>query len=95
MRRRRSEKRKRITDYKMTINEEEERKRKERMDERKGRAMKILNNPQQLHCKKGLAIFPSPAGRSLTRLSLAGNNLFIPCHGEFGKSHPGWGRENR
>jgi hypothetical protein len=59
--------------------EREERKRKEeRMNERK------------LHCKKGLAIFPSPAGRSLTRLSLAVNNLFIPCHGEFGK-----GRENR
>ncbi len=27
-----------------------------------------------LHCKKWLAIFPSPAGMSLTKLSLAGNN---------------------
>ncbi len=27
-----------------------------------------------LHCKKGVAIFPSPAGMSLTKLSLAGNN---------------------
>ncbi len=29
----------------------------------------------QLHCKKRLAIFPSPAGMSLTKISLAGNNL--------------------
>jgi hypothetical protein len=28
-----------------------------------------------LHCKKRFAIFPSPAGMSLTKLSLAGNNL--------------------
>ncbi len=35
-----------------------------------------------LHCKKSLAIFPSPAGMSLTKLSLAGNNLIIPGHGE-------------
>jgi hypothetical protein len=34
----------------------------------------------QIHCKKKLAIFPSPAGMSLTKLSLGGN--------------PGWGREN-
>ncbi len=26
-----------------------------------------------VHCKKGLTIFPSPAGMSLTKLSLAGN----------------------
>jgi len=31
-----------------------------------------------LHCKKRLAVFPSPAGMSLTKLSLAGNNLIIP-----------------
>jgi hypothetical protein len=31
---------------------------------------------EQLHCKKRLAVFPSPAGVSLTKLSLAGNNLF-------------------
>ncbi len=28
-----------------------------------------------LHCKKRLAVFPSPAGMPLTKLSLAGNNL--------------------
>jgi hypothetical protein len=40
-------------------------------------------------------IFPSPAGMSLTKLSLGGNNLIIPGHREFGSWHPGWGRENR
>ncbi len=30
-----------------------------------------------LHCKKRLAVFPSPAGMSLTKLSLARNNLLI------------------
>jgi hypothetical protein len=38
-----------------------------------------------VHCKKRLAIFPSPAGMSLTKLSLAGNNLIIPGQGEFGQ----------
>jgi hypothetical protein len=33
---------------------------------------------------KRLAIFPSPAGMSLTEFSLAGNNLIIPGQGEFG-----------
>jgi hypothetical protein len=28
-----------------------------------------------IHCKKRLSFFPSPAGMSLTKLSLAGNNL--------------------
>ncbi len=37
-----------------------------------------------LHCKKSLAIFPSPAGMSLTKLSLAMKNLYIPSQGEFG-----------
>ncbi len=32
-----------------------------------------------LHCKKGLAVFPSPAGMSLTKLFLGGNNLIIPA----------------
>jgi len=32
----------------------------------------------RLHCKKGLEVFPSPAGMSLTKLSLAGNNLPSP-----------------
>ncbi len=48
-----------------------------------------------LHCKKKWTIFPSPAGMSLTKLSLAGNNLIFPIQGEFGLLHPGWGRENR
>ncbi len=38
-------------------------------------------------------IFPSPAGMSLTKLSLAGNVLIILGQGGFGKWHPGWGRE--
>jgi hypothetical protein len=37
-----------------------------------------------LHCKKRLTIFHSPAGMSLTKLSLAGNNLIIPGLREFG-----------
>jgi hypothetical protein len=37
-----------------------------------------------VHCKKSLAIFPSPAGLSLTKLSLTGNNLIISGKGEFG-----------
>jgi hypothetical protein len=47
------------------------------------------------HCKKGLMLFPSPAGMSRTKLSLAGNNLIIPGQGEFSMWHPAWGRENR
>jgi hypothetical protein len=35
--------------------------------------------------KKRFAIFPSPAGMSITKLSLAGNNLIIPAQGEFGQ----------
>jgi hypothetical protein len=45
------------------------------------------------HCKKRLIIIPSPAGMSLTKLSLAGNNytlsgrelLIIPGQGELGQ----------
>jgi hypothetical protein len=37
----------------------------------------------QYTVKKRLAIFPS--GVSLSKLSLAGNNLIIPTQGEFGK----------
>ncbi len=33
--------------------------------------------------KKRLAIFPSPARMSLTKLSLAGKSLIIPGQGEF------------
>ncbi len=36
-----------------------------------------------LHCKKRLAIFPSPARRSITKLSFARKNLLIPRQGEF------------
>ncbi len=35
------------------------------------------------------------SGLSLTKLSMGGSNLIIPAHGEFGKRHPGWGRECR
>jgi hypothetical protein len=48
-----------------------------------------------LHCKKRLADFPSQAGTSLTKLSLAGNYLIIPGQGEFSKWHPGWGQKIR
>jgi hypothetical protein len=43
-----------------------------------------------LHCKKRFVIFQSPAGMSLTKLSLAGNYKIIPAHEEFGLWHPGW-----
>jgi hypothetical protein len=33
--------------------------------------------------KKRFAIFPSPAGMSLIKLSLDGNNLNIPAQGDF------------
>jgi hypothetical protein len=32
------------------------------------------------HCKKRLATFPSPAGMSLTKLFLGGNNLISNIH---------------
>ncbi len=44
---------------------------------------------------KMLAVFLSPAGMSLTKLSLAGKNSIILGQGEFGKWHAAWGRENR
>jgi hypothetical protein len=37
-----------------------------------------------VHCKKRLVSFPSPGGMSLTKLSLAENNLIIPGQGEVG-----------
>ncbi len=49
----------------------------------------VTSSPKR-HCKKRLAVFPSPAWMSLTKLSLAGNNLIIPNQGEFGKWHPVW-----
>jgi hypothetical protein len=36
-----------------------------------------LSDVGSIHCKKRLAIFPSPAGILRTKLSLAGNNLII------------------
>jgi hypothetical protein len=42
----------------------------------------------KIHCIKSFRIFLSPA-----RMSLAGNNLFIPGQREFSQWHPGWGRE--
>jgi hypothetical protein len=31
----------------------------------------------KVHCKKGLSFFPSPAGMSLTKLSLVGKNVNV------------------
>jgi hypothetical protein len=36
-----------------------------------------------IHCKKESAVFPSPAGMSLIKLFLGGNNLIFPVQGEF------------
>jgi hypothetical protein len=35
----------------------------------------VLALTGKLHCKKELAVFPSPAGMSLMKLFLGGNNL--------------------
>jgi hypothetical protein len=43
-----------------------------------------MQKKRLLHCKKGFASFPSPAGKSLTKLSLARSNLIIPGQEEFG-----------
>ncbi len=45
---------------------------------------KISKTKQSLHGKKRFAVFPSPAGMSLSTLSLAGNILIFPGQGEFG-----------
>jgi hypothetical protein len=34
---------------------------------------------RDMHCKKELAVFPSPAGMSLIKLFLGGNNLVFSC----------------
>ncbi len=39
----------------------------------------IKKMDRSIHCKKGLAVFPSPAGMSLTKLLLGGNNLIFPA----------------
>jgi hypothetical protein len=51
--------------------------------------MVCTENEGGLHCKKRFAIFPSPAWMSLTKLT-----KIISHQEEFGKGHPGWGREN-
>jgi hypothetical protein len=43
----------------------------------------LRESERKIHCKKSLSFFPSPAGMSLTKLSLAVNNLIIPFQGEF------------
>ncbi len=44
-----------------------------------------------VHCKKKLAIFPSPAGMSLTKLSLGGKNKIISAaQGELISDIPAW-----
>jgi hypothetical protein len=45
---------------------------------------KLMYGDRSIHCKKRLSVFPSPAGISLTNLSLARNNLIIPGQGEVG-----------
>jgi hypothetical protein len=38
----------------------------------------MFDKKRVLHCKKKLSVFPSPAGMSLTKLTVAGINLIIP-----------------
>ncbi len=54
----------------------------------------LIWNPlkSQSYTVKKVIHFPDPAGMSLTKISLAVNNLIIPGQGEFGKWHLGWGR---
>jgi hypothetical protein len=42
-------------------------------------------DPDTVHGKKRFAVLRSPDGMSLTKLPLAGKNLFIPGKGELGK----------
>jgi hypothetical protein len=49
--------------------------------------------PFSIHCKKRISFFPSPAGMSLTKLSLVGNNLILPGQEDFGQLNPSRGRE--
>jgi hypothetical protein len=37
----------------------------------------FCHHPHRIHRKKSFSIFPSPAGMSLTKLSLGGNNLYM------------------
>ncbi len=45
--------------------------------------MSIVQTERKQQCKKRLAVFPSLAGMSLTKPSLAGNIWIIPRQGEF------------
>jgi hypothetical protein len=54
----------------------------------------VFNLPIENTTVKKVKDFPVPAGMSLTKLSLAGNNSIIPGKEEFGKWHADWGREN-
>jgi hypothetical protein len=53
---------------------------RDQCDEKSKRTPLFLPYIYTVHCKKRFAIFPSPAGMSLTKLSLVGN---IPAQGEF------------
>jgi hypothetical protein len=45
----------------------------------------VINvDPDLQYTVKKVIDFPAPAGMSLTKLSLAGNNLITPGQGEFG-----------
>jgi hypothetical protein len=48
-------------------------------------AIREVQEARDAHCKKRLSVFPSQGGMSLTKLSLARNNLNFPGQGEFGK----------
>jgi hypothetical protein len=55
------------------------------INKRRGSEMRHLTGyKDKLRCYKRVTIFPSPAGMSLTKLSLACNNRIIPCQEEFG-----------
>ena len=53
-----------------------------RKNEKKGSERKIEGK----HCKRRLSGFPSPAGMSFTKLSLAGNKVPSPNPGRFGQN---------
>jgi hypothetical protein len=42
-----------------------------------------VHRSRNIHCKKRSPIFPASAGMSLSKLSLAGNNLIIAGQEEF------------
>jgi hypothetical protein len=46
--------------------------------------IQVWHTSTDLHCKKRLAVFPSPAGMSQTKLFLDNSIKIIPGRGEFG-----------